>query len=143
MTLDPILEPQHGDLPRPAAGPITAPFWHGCAKGELLFQRCENCGEANFPPGEHCRFCLSAQLAWRQSQGRGEVYSFTIVYRAVTPSFRAPYAPAIVTLAEGYQMLTNIVDLRPDQLRIGLPVAVRFHQVNSELWLPYFTALVS
>lgn len=143
MTSDQILEPQHGDLPRPAPNPLTAPFWQGCAKGKLLFQRCEKCGEANFPPGEHCRFCLSARLAWQQSVGRGEIYSFTVVHRAVTPAFRAPYAPAIVTVAEGYQMLTNIIGLPPDALRIGLPVVAEFHQVNSDVWLPYFTRLVS
>ena len=139
MTSDAILQPQHGEVPRPAAGPITAPFWQGCARGELLFQRCQACGTANFPPVEHCRSCLSPELAWQPGQGRGEIYSFTVVHRAVTPAFRTPYAPAIVTLVEGYQMLTNIVGLPPNQLRIGLPVVARFHQVNTEMWLPYFT----
>lgn len=143
MTSDAILQPQRGDLPRPAAGPITAPFWQGCARGELLFQRCESCGEANFPPVEHCRWCLSAELAWRPSVGKGEVYSFAVVHRAVTPAFHAPYAPAIVTVAEGYQMLSNIIGLSPSQLRIGLPVVVRFEQVSPDLWLPYFTGPVS
>ena len=143
MTSDAILQPQNGQLPRPAAGPTTAPFWEGCARGELLFQSCRTCGEANFPPVEHCRWCLSAQLTWQCSAGRGEIYSFTVVHRAVTPAFRAPYAPAIVTLAEGYQMLTNIVGVPPGRLRIGLPVAARFHQVNPDLWLPYFTELLS
>ena len=143
MTFEAILQPQHGELPRPAAGPVTAPFWRGCARGELLFQRCETCGEANFPPVEQCRWCLSALLSWQPSQGRGEIYSFTIVHRAVTPAFRAPYAPAIVTMAEGHQMLTNIVGLPPGELRIGMPVAVRFHEVDTDLWLPYFSALVS
>ena len=139
MTSD--LQPQHGELPRPPAGGITTPFWQGCARGELLFQRCQACGEANFPPVEHCRSCLSAELVWQPGQGRGDIYSFTVVHRAVTPAFRAPYAPAIVTLVEGYQMLTNIIGLPPGRLRIGLPVVARFHQVNPDLWLPYFTGL--
>ena len=142
MTSDPILQPQNGEVPRPAAGSITAPFWQGCANGELLFQRCETCGEANFPPGEHCRFCQSAQLRWQPSQGHGQIYSFTVVHRAVTPAFRTPYALAIVTLAEGYQMVTNIIGMAPDRLRIGLAVAVRFHQVSPDLSLPYFAEQV-
>jgi hypothetical protein len=83
---------------------------------------------------------VAAELVWQQSVGRGEIYSFTVVHRAVTPAFRAPYAPAIITLAEGYQMLTNVVGVAPAQLRIGMDVKVQFHQVNTDLWLPYFTA---
>ena len=143
MTSDAILQPQNGELPRPAAGPTTAPFWEACGRGELLFQRCQSCGEANFPPVEHCRWCQSAQLAWQRSAGRGDIYSFTVAHRAVTPAFRAPYAPAIVTLAEGYQMLTNIIWVPPGRLRVGLPVAAQFHQVSPDQWLPYFTELLS
>jgi hypothetical protein len=84
---------------------------------------------------------LSTQLAWQPSSGRGEIYSFTVVHRAVTPAFRAPYAPAIVTLAEGYQMLTNIIGVPAGELRIRLPVSVRFHHIGHDVWLPYFAPL--
>ena len=49
----------------------------------------------------------------RTSGGVGEIYSWTVVYRPVTPEFEPPYAPAIITLDEGYQMLTNIVGCGP------------------------------
>jgi uncharacterized OB-fold protein len=52
--------------------------------------------------------------------------------------FETPYAPAIVTLDEGYQMLTNIIGANIDELRVGLPVQVDFREVSDELWLPYF-----
>ncbi len=136
---DQLLAPQNGPLPPAIAGSLTAPFWDGCAEGVLRYQLCEHCGEALFPPAEHCRHCLSESLIWQAGTGHGEIYSYTIVYRPVTAAFRAPYAPAIVDLAEGYQMLTNIVGLRPDQLDVGIPVRVKFHQVSDDLWLPYFT----
>jgi uncharacterized OB-fold protein len=139
MTSDAILQPQNGELPRPTAGPTTAPFWEACGRGELLFQSCQSCGEANFPPVEHCRWCQSAQLAWQRSAGRGDIYSFTVVHRAVTPAFHAPYAPVIVSLGEGYQMLTNIVGVAPDDLAIGTRVQVQFHAVGPDVTLPYFT----
>jgi len=53
------------------------------------------------------------ELRWTPSEGRGEVYSWTVVHRPVSPEFEPPYAPAIITLDEGYQMLTNIVGLAP------------------------------
>ena len=53
--------------------------------------------------------------------------------------FAPPYAPAIVTLREGYQMLTNIIGVGTDELKIGLEVRVEFCSVNPDLTLPYFT----
>ena len=60
------------------------------------------------------------------------------MYRAATPVFETPYAPAIVTLDEGYQMLTNIIGAGTDELRVGMAVQVDFVEVSTGLWLPYF-----
>ena len=132
------LRPQTGPLPH-ASSQVSSPFWQGCRSGELRYQRCEACGLSNFPPTEHCRQCLSGELRWKQSCGVGEVYSWTVVHRPVTAEFQPPYAPAIVTLDEGYQMLTNIVGVAPDDLAIGMRVHVQFHAVGPDVTLPYFT----
>ena len=133
------LQPQTGPVPH-ACSLLSVPFWQGCRSGELRYQRCAACGRSNFPPTEHCRQCLSAELRWTQSGGVGEVYSWTVVYRPVTPEFEPPYAPAIVTLDEAYQILTNIVGVAPEDLAIGMRVRVEFHAVDPDLKLPYFTA---
>jgi uncharacterized protein len=142
------LTAQRAAVPHAIPGPLTAPFWQGCADQVLLFQRCGACTEANFPPAEHCRQCLSFDVAWERSLGAGVVYSWTVVHRAATPVFETPYAPAIVTLAEGYQMLTNIIGASvatgndigttADELRVGMAVQVDFREVSTDLWLPYF-----
>jgi uncharacterized OB-fold protein len=133
-----VLQPQSGRLPH-AESPISAPFWEGCANSELRYQRCADCGQATFPPSEHCRSCLSIRLDWLTSAGLGEIYSWTVVHRSVSAEFAAPYAPAIVTLREGYHLLTNIIGVPADELRIGMPVRVQFCSVNQDLTLPYFT----
>ncbi|WAC91511.1 Zn-ribbon domain-containing OB-fold protein [Mycobacterium sp. Aquia_213] len=133
------LQPQTGPLPH-ASSQLSVPFWQGCQSRELRYQRCDACGLANFPPTEHCRQCLSAELQWAKSAGVGEIYSWTVVYRPVTPEFEPPYAPAIVTLDEGHQMLTNIVGVTPDELKIGMRVQVQFHVVGPDVTLPYFTS---
>jgi uncharacterized OB-fold protein len=139
MTSDP-LRPQAGPVPH-AGSQLSLPFWQGCQSGELRYQRCAACGQANFPPTEHCRQCLSAELRWVQSGGLGEIYSWTVVHRPVTAEFQPPYAPAIVTLDEGYQMLTNVVGVAPDDLAIGMRVQVQFHSVGGDVTLPYFTGV--
>jgi len=132
------LRPQAGPVPH-ASSLLSVPFWQGCRSGELRYQQCQTCGRANFPPTEHCRQCLSAELQWKQSGGAGEIYSWTVVCRPVTAEFAPPYAPAIITLDEGYQMLTNVVGVTPDDLAVGMRVQVQFHAVGPDVTLPYFT----
>ena len=131
------LRPQTGPLPH-ANSQVSVQFWQGCRYGELRYQRCAECGVSNFPPTDHCRHCFSAELQWANSNGAGEIYSYTVVHRPVTAEFETPYAPAIVTLDEGYQMLTNIVGVAPDELQIGMRVQVQFHAVGPDVTLPYF-----
>jgi uncharacterized OB-fold protein len=139
MTTNP-LQPQTGPVPH-ASSRLSAPFWQGCQSEELRYQVCQACGQSNFPPTEHCRQCLSAELGWMRSGGVGEIYSWTVVHRPVTAEFEPPYAPAIITLDEGYQMLTNVVGVAPEDLEIGMRVRVQFHKVGPDLTLPYFTGL--
>src|SRR5690349_18085744 len=92
----PWLSPQQGPLPVSARDPLSAPFWEGAVAGELRYVRCAACGRADFPASEHCRYCLEAALEWKVSAGRGSLYSYTVVWRPVTPDFTTPYAPGIV-----------------------------------------------
>lgn len=138
MNSDVFLEPQAGELPHAVPSPVTAPFWAGCQRSELLCQRCGACGTMTFPPLEFCRECQAGDLRWERGGGRGVLYSWTVVSRPVTPAFTAPYAPAIVTLDEGYQMITNIINTTARELRRDLPVRVVFIDVGNGLVLPYF-----
>jgi uncharacterized protein len=133
-----VLSPQHASLPHAEPSLTSRPFWDGCAAGELRFQRCGRCGAAQFPPAEICRACAAMDLAWERSAGLGTLYSWTVVYRPVTPAFRVPYAPAIIDMAEGYQIMTNLIGLTTDAISPGLPVRVEFHETGGGLHLPYF-----
>jgi uncharacterized protein len=137
-SLAPLLAPQYGALPHAEPSPVTRPFWDGCAAGELLFQRCRGCRAAQFPPAEICRACLATDLAWERGAGLATLYSWTVVYRPVTPAFSVPYAPAIVDLDEGYPMMTNLIGLTPGAITPGLAVRVEFHETGGGLHLPYF-----
>jgi hypothetical protein len=138
MSLDVVLQPQAGKLPHARPGPVTAPFWVGCRQSELRYQRCGACGAVAFPPLEFCRECQARDQRWERGSGRGVLYSWTVVSRPVTPAFTAPYAPAIVTLDEGYRMITNIINTTVRELRRDLPVRVVFSEVGNGLVLPYF-----
>jgi|tagenome__1003787_1003787.scaffolds.fasta_scaffold19836533_2 uncharacterized OB-fold protein len=132
------LVPQPAAIPAPMPSPLSQHYWDACARGELLFQRCAHCGKPNFDPALLCRHCGSRDLGWEQSAGNGTVYSWTVVWRPQQPSFVVPYAPAIVDIDEGYQMLANIVGCDVADLAVGMPVAVEFHPVSDGFAIPYF-----
>jgi uncharacterized protein len=133
-----LLVPQSGDIPRPVPGPISEPYWAGCRAGVLRYQRCRDCGSATHTPAVLCAGCASRDLEWVDSAGRGEIYSWTRVWRPATPAFVTPYVPLIVTMEEGWQVLANLVGCDDADVAVGLPVEVEFHALEDGFALPYF-----
>jgi uncharacterized OB-fold protein len=131
------LDPQSEGIPILRTTPLTESFWDGCAQGELRFQRCGACGSANFNPTRSCRTCTSRDLRWEVSAGFGTVFSYTVCHRPMTPDFTDIYAPIIVDLDEGYQLLSNLVGCDLDDIAVGMRVGVQFHRVGDRV-LPYF-----
>jgi uncharacterized OB-fold protein len=123
-------------LPRPTA--LSRPHWDGCKEGRLRVQRCRDCGHFVFIPHPSCTRCYADALEWVDSTGRGSVYSYTVVHRAPRPAFETPYVVAIVALDEGWHMLTNLVDVAPEDVEVGMAVEVSFRPVSDEITLPYF-----
>jgi uncharacterized OB-fold protein len=117
---------------------LSRPHWDGCKEGSLRVQRCRDCAGFVFIPQPICTHCQADALDWVESSGRGTVYSYTVVHRPPRPAFAVPYVVAIVELDEGWHMLTNLVDLAPEQVRVGLPVEVRFRPMSDEITLPFF-----
>jgi uncharacterized OB-fold protein len=127
-----------GGIPLPRPTRLSRPHWEGCKEGVLRVQRCRACGHFVFIPQPICTRCQADTLDWVASSGRGVVYSYTVVHRPPRPAFSAPYVVAIVELEEGWHMLTNLIDVAPDQVRVGMPVEVRFRALSADVTLPYF-----
>ena len=123
-------------LPRPTA--LSRPYWEGCRRGELLVQRCQECGHYVFIPQPACTRCLSDRLEWVRSSGRGTVYSYTVVHRPQQPSFAVPYVVGIIEMEEGWYTLTNVVDCPPESVKVGMPVVVKFQPMSDDITLPMF-----
>jgi uncharacterized OB-fold protein len=115
-------------------------FWEACQRHELYVQQCRACGARRYYPRAVCPTCLSSDTAWVLSSGRGTVYTYTVTYQNQAPGFRdeLPYVLAYVELDEGVRLLTNIVGCAPEDVRIGMPVAVTFDDVTPEVTLPKF-----
>jgi len=126
--------------PLPSPSPDSNPFWAAARQHRLLLQHCGACAQFIFYPRHRCARCGGAALEWRPVSGTGTVYSFTVVRRTTNRPFAAdvPYVVAIVALAEGPRMTTNIVGCSPDAVRCGMPVEVCFDDVTAEMTLVKF-----
>lgn len=117
--------------PAPEVTTETAAFWSATADGTLLLPRCEHCDAVIWYPRAFCPACGSLDVTWVEASGRGTVYSFTVVRRGA-PSYEsaAPYVVAYVELEEGPRVLTNIVGCDVDDVEVGMPVEVVFHDTG-------------
>ena len=87
-----------------------------------------------------CLNCLNTTSEWVKLSGKGQVYSFIVVHRRYHPAFakEIPYTVAIIETEEGVRMLSNIIECKPEEVKIGMPVQVVFDDVSPEFSLPKF-----
>lgn len=129
-------------IPKPAPDPdgLNAEFYEHCAKGELCFQRCEDCGTWRHLPRYMCAACGSDRWKWAASSGRGKIFTWTVTHQAMHPAFAAdvPYAIIVVELEEGVRMVSASRGIAPSALELGLPVRVEFERLSEQMALPVF-----
>lgn len=123
--------------PRPTADDDTAVFWDGVAAGELRLQRCSTCGVLRHPPGPMCARCRSLDWETIVACGEGTIFSRVVAHYPELAGFTYPYVVALVDLAEGVRIVTNIRDAAVDDVAIGAPVEL-FFEDHGDFRLPQF-----
>ncbi len=147
MTVNP--RPVHDPPPRPEkASPREAPppdleqapYWAAALEGRLLIQRCVPNGHTQLYPRAHCIQCRGA-VEWEDASGFGTVYSFTVLRQHHSRSLRhlLPLVVALVDLDEGPRVMTNLVNVEPEAVEVGMRVEVYFERVSDTAALPMFT----
>lgn len=128
------------EKPLPRVTAESFPYWEGAKQHKLLIQHCHACGRFWFPPSARCHHCLSADFAWDEVSGEGQIYSFVVYHRLYHPGFEhdLPYVVAVVELREGPRLLTNIVGARWQDVRCDVPVRVVFDDDPRGMTLPRF-----
>ena len=128
-----------GTRPLPVPTPETKHFWEGTKAGQVRLQRCDACSHTYFPPRPFCPKCLSRKVSIVTASGKGKLFSYVIHHRPA-PGFTPPYAIAVVELAEGPRMMTNIVGCpqTPEALTLDMPLEVTFEKQTDEITLAFF-----
>jgi len=114
----------------PLVSPDTAFFWAGTAAGELRIQRCTACGALRHPPGAMCPSCGGGSLDFAVATGTGTVYSYVVHHHPPVPGKTLPIVIALVELAEGVRMVGELAGISPDEVSVGMPVAVSYVRVG-------------
>ena len=128
------------DFPRPLPAAEAAPFFAALAAHRLVIQRCAGCGELAHPPRALCPLCGSSAFEWQEARGDGVVHSYAITCQAVHPAFAGytPLATVEVRLREGVILTSNLLDVPPQDVAIGMAVDVVFEDIGDGIVLPLF-----
>ena len=112
-------------IPLPQPDAVSAPYWEALDAGRHTFQRCRVCNNAWLPPRHECPHCLQSDYAWEDASGAARLISWVVYHTAFHPAFkpRLPYVVAVVELAEGPRLISNVVGADdPEALRIEQPL---------------------
>ncbi|KQX62484.1 MULTISPECIES: bifunctional MaoC family dehydratase N-terminal/OB-fold nucleic acid binding domain-containing protein [unclassified Streptomyces] len=128
--------------PRPVVNRDNAGFWEGVRRHRLLVQRCTACETLRFPWLPGCNACGSPEWDTVEAGGEGTVFSYVVMHHPPFPAFSPPYAIGLIELAEGVRVISNVVDVPYDKVRIGMPVELEFRSYDDDedggLVLPVF-----
>jgi uncharacterized OB-fold protein len=120
--------------PRPGINRDNQFFWDGCRQHELRIQQCTRCTHLTAPPSPRCASCGSFDQGYLVASGRGTLYSWASPHHPQVPGFAYPVIVGLVELEEGTRLVSNVVGVAREELRIGMPLAVE--------WLDSHEALV-
>src|SRR5881396_3857614 len=117
------------EIDRPLPNPMTPeakPYWDGLREGKLMLPKCGACGHVFWYPRVACPKCHARDIGYQ---------SFNKAFKVPTP-----YVLAMIELAEGPHMLSNLVNVEPDPKKItcDMPVEVVFSKLTDEVTLPLF-----
>ncbi|OBH44955.1 Zn-ribbon domain-containing OB-fold protein [Mycobacterium mantenii] len=124
-------------LPVPEPTPVSRPFWDGLAQHLILVQYSPSLRRYVFYPRTLAPGTLADDLEWREIDGAGTLYTFTIARRPTGPPWQdaPPQLLAVVQWDAGPKFSTELVDIDPGDIRIGMRVRPVFYDLPEGITL--------
>jgi uncharacterized protein len=128
--------------PVPVPSVESRPYWEALKQHRLVMPRCASCGRFWFPPSLLSPQCNARDFAWAEISGRGKVFTYVVFHRVYNPGFadEVPYVVALIELAEGPRMISNVIGIPPDKVQCEMPVRVVFED-REDATVPLFTPM--
>ncbi|URN06329.1 MaoC family dehydratase N-terminal domain-containing protein [Actinomadura madurae] len=124
--------------PRPAINPDNAFWFEAAREHRLVIQRCADCKSLRHPPGPCCPQCGSFAWDTVEASGGGHVHSYVVNHHPRHPAFDYPLVVAVIELAEGTRLITNMTGVAPEDVEVGMPVVLDWIDPDPDLSLPAF-----
>jgi uncharacterized protein len=117
--------------PLPEPTPVSAPYWHALTEHRIAIQYSPSLSRYVFYPRTLAPGTLADDLEWREIDGAGSLFTYTVARRPTGPPWvdALPQLLAVVEWDAGPRVSTELVDVEPAQIRIGMRVAPVFHDV--------------
>lgn len=128
-------------MPQAASDPLYQKFFDGLKQKTLWTRRCAQCGTWQWPPQTFCFHCQSTDFEWHELPTSGEVYSYSVMYRAFDRyhADKLPYGVVIVKLGEIHITGRFLGD--PEDIHCGLPVEAAWDELAVAGSSPAFQAV--
>jgi uncharacterized OB-fold protein len=121
--------------------------YRGLMEGQLLINRCSECGTWIYPHRPLCPHCLSWKVAATQVSGAGRLYMWTVIHQSRSPDnpLFEPVTAAAVELVEqkGLRYLSRIVNCAPDGLVHDMALRLTWIEENGRRWPAFEPATAS
>ncbi len=115
-------------------GLTTARYWREIPQRyRMEAGKCTACGEVHFPPRRVCMKCGKQEFETVVLPDTGTVETYTVI-RVAPDEFTdlSPYAVAMVKLDNGTKLMSQLVDVDLEEIKIGLPVKIEFRRVRAD-----------
>jgi uncharacterized protein len=125
----------------PPVSPVSKPFWDATRDQRFVLPWSTASGKAMWYPREVDPRAPDAAIEWREASGDGVVYAASVHHRPGPGRDEAdgPYVVALIELAEGVRMMSNVVGCEPYDVAVGMPVRLVWEPLSDGRHLPQFT----
>ena len=133
--------------PVPIPDELSAPFFDGAQRGQMMLLRCGACATfqsplpfIGVPLRSRCVECFAGELTWVAASGNATLYSFAIIHQLYDEAFAAdiPYNIAVVETDEGVRVTSQVVGCENHELAIGMELKVTFEHQSDIVPIPRF-----
>lgn len=112
-------------------------FWREIpSRYNLKASRCGSCSLVDFPPRAVCPRCGRRSLGRMELvklKGTGKIVTYTVIHDAPKEfDMMKPYVLAIVEMDEGVRLTSQVIDVDPADVKIGMPVETAFRKLGQE-----------
>ena len=99
----------------------------------LLGERCVGCGAIHFPRRPVCNVCGGRKMEECKLGETGRVVTWTTIRNPPAGyEVSAPYIVALIELDNGARVLSQVVDVAPEEVKGGMRVEAAFRRVRED-----------